>query len=186
MSRRRPEFERQLTKAARLFDTDLHPTELAAALGNSSTALESVPAAIYAAAVHESVEEAITFAVRCGGDTDTIAALAGAITGAHAGARDPGPLARRVRGRPETTQPRRASRRTARRCTRPLNASLAVALTPATQASPETHARLKPTAIGYPRRSQYPIPPRKIANSNKPQSKPGDRKSACFQGFGPS
>ena len=76
----------RLTEAARLLDSVLQPAELAAALGNRSTGHQSVPAAIYSAATHESVELAITFAVRCGGDTDTIGAMAGAIAAAGAGA----------------------------------------------------------------------------------------------------
>ena len=69
-----------------LLDACPEPAELSAALGNRPTANESVPAAIYAAAAHESIEGAITFAVRCGGDTDTIAAMAGAIAAARTGA----------------------------------------------------------------------------------------------------
>jgi poly(ADP-ribose) glycohydrolase ARH3 len=76
----------RLTEAARLLDSMLEPGELAAALGNRSTGHQSVPAAVYSAAAHESVEVAITFAVRCGGDTDTIGAMAGAIAAARAGA----------------------------------------------------------------------------------------------------
>jgi poly(ADP-ribose) glycohydrolase ARH3 len=80
------ELEGRLTKAAGLLDSELQPAELAAALGNRATGHESVPAAIYSAAAHESVEAAITFAVRCGGDTDTIGAMAGAVAAARAGA----------------------------------------------------------------------------------------------------
>jgi poly(ADP-ribose) glycohydrolase ARH3 len=81
-----PELQAPLIEAARLLDSDLHPAELAAALGNRATAHQSVPAAIYSAIANESVETAITFAVRCGGDTDTIGAMAGAIAGARSGA----------------------------------------------------------------------------------------------------
>ena len=81
-----PELKGRLAQAARLLDTRPGPAELAAALGNRPTAHESVPAAIYAAAAHGSIEGAITFAVRSGGDTDTLAAMAGAIAGARTGA----------------------------------------------------------------------------------------------------
>jgi poly(ADP-ribose) glycohydrolase ARH3 len=81
-----PELKGRLTKATRLLDAGLRPPEAAAALGNSSTCPESVPVAIYSAAAHESVEAAISFAVRCGGDTDTIGAMAGAIAAARTGA----------------------------------------------------------------------------------------------------
>jgi poly(ADP-ribose) glycohydrolase ARH3 len=80
------ELEGRLTQAAQLLHSGLGPPELAAALGNRATGHESVPAGIYSAAVHESVEAAITFAVRCGGDTDTIGAMAGAIAAAREGA----------------------------------------------------------------------------------------------------
>ena len=80
------EVSEPLAQAARLIGARPEPAELAAALGNRSTGHQSVPAAIYSAAAHESVEEAITFAVRCGGDTDTIGAMAGAISAARSGA----------------------------------------------------------------------------------------------------
>jgi poly(ADP-ribose) glycohydrolase ARH3 len=72
--------------AARLLTERPAPEAVAAALGNGFTAHESIPAAIYAAAAHDDFEEAVSFAVRCGGDTDTIGAMAGAIAGAREGA----------------------------------------------------------------------------------------------------
>jgi poly(ADP-ribose) glycohydrolase ARH3 len=51
-----------------------------------SSAPESVPPAIVAGARAASFEEAVTLAVRCGGDTDTVGAMAGAIAGARFGA----------------------------------------------------------------------------------------------------
>jgi poly(ADP-ribose) glycohydrolase ARH3 len=80
------ELRGRLIKAARLLDGRPQPAEAAAALGNQPTGHESVPAAIYSAAAHDSVEAATTFAVRCGGDTDTIGAMAGAIAAARVGA----------------------------------------------------------------------------------------------------
>jgi poly(ADP-ribose) glycohydrolase ARH3 len=80
------ELKARLIEAARLLDSTPEPAEVAVALGNQPTGHESVPAAIYSAAAHDSVEAAITFAVRCGGDTDTIGAMAGAIAAARAGA----------------------------------------------------------------------------------------------------
>jgi ADP-ribosylglycohydrolase len=53
-------------------------------LGSTIQAHESVPAALLAASA-PSFEEALTFAVRCGGDTDTVAAMAGAVAGARFG-----------------------------------------------------------------------------------------------------
>jgi poly(ADP-ribose) glycohydrolase ARH3 len=57
-----------------------------ARLGSSSDARESVCAAIYAALAHPTFEQAVRFAVRLGGDTDTVAAMTGAICAARDGA----------------------------------------------------------------------------------------------------
>jgi poly(ADP-ribose) glycohydrolase ARH3 len=81
-----PELEDGLSAAARLLHNRPEPAELAATLGNRPTGHQSVPTAVYSAVAHESVEDAITFAVRCGGDADTIAAMAGATAAARAGA----------------------------------------------------------------------------------------------------
>ena len=57
----------------------------AARLGSGIGTLESVPAALLAASA-ATYEDAVTCAVRCGGDTDTLAAIAGAVAGARDGA----------------------------------------------------------------------------------------------------
>jgi poly(ADP-ribose) glycohydrolase ARH3 len=62
------------------------PGEVHARLGSSSDARESVCAAVYAALSHPAFEAAVRFAVRLGDDTDTVAAMTGAITGARNGA----------------------------------------------------------------------------------------------------
>jgi len=80
------ELRDALAEAETLLARRPSPETVAAALGNGFTAHESVPAAIYAAAAHARFEDAVTFAVRCGGDTDTIGAMAGAIAGAREGA----------------------------------------------------------------------------------------------------
>jgi poly(ADP-ribose) glycohydrolase ARH3 len=57
-----------------------------AELGNGVEAFNSVPTAIYSFLSHpDSLKEAILFAVSLGGDTDTIAAMTGAIAGAYLG-----------------------------------------------------------------------------------------------------
>jgi poly(ADP-ribose) glycohydrolase ARH3 len=76
----------QLGRAAELLARNVEPAEAAAALGNSSLGHESVPAAIFGAVSQPSFELAVSFAVRCGGDTDTLGAMAGAIAGARHGA----------------------------------------------------------------------------------------------------
>ncbi|MDI6890804.1 MAG: ADP-ribosylglycohydrolase family protein [Thermodesulfovibrionales bacterium] len=62
------------------------PEEVVALLGNNSTAMGSVPTAIYSFLAHsESFEEALIYAVNLGGDCDTIGAMTGAIAGAYHG-----------------------------------------------------------------------------------------------------
>ena len=61
-------------------------SRVVAGLGNGIEAFNSVPTAIYSfLSHHHSFEEAILFAVSLGGDTDTIAAMTGAIVGAYLG-----------------------------------------------------------------------------------------------------
>ncbi|MGY1847416.1 ADP-ribosylglycohydrolase family protein [Blastococcus sp. SYSU DS1021] len=77
------------------------PEQAAAMTGNGITAHEAVGAALCAALPRlEDPVAAVTFAVRMGGDTDTIAAMAGSIAGAFAGARAmPEHLLARLEGR---------------------------------------------------------------------------------------
>jgi ADP-ribosylglycohydrolase len=62
------------------------PSEAARVLGNSSAAHLSVPLAVYAGACGSDFDSCVSYAVRAGGDTDTIGAMAGAIAGARFGA----------------------------------------------------------------------------------------------------
>ena len=62
------------------------PEAVRARLGSSSDARDSVCVALYSALAHPTFEAAVRFAVRLGGDTDTVAAMAGAISGARHGA----------------------------------------------------------------------------------------------------
>jgi ADP-ribosylglycohydrolase len=57
-------------------------------IGTGPDVVESVPAGIAAAALSDTFEEAVLAAVNAGGATDTVAALAGALAGAHRGASD--------------------------------------------------------------------------------------------------
>jgi poly(ADP-ribose) glycohydrolase ARH3 len=68
-----------------LGDRRVEPAGVARLLGNTAEGPRSVPAAIYAACRANDFRGAVTFAVRCGGDTDTIGAMAGAIAGARHG-----------------------------------------------------------------------------------------------------
>ena len=61
-------------------------TKIVRVLGNGIEAPRSVPTAIYCFLKHsESFKGTVTYAVTLGGDTDTIAAMAGAISGAYLG-----------------------------------------------------------------------------------------------------
>ena len=66
----------------RFLDSTPTVDEVIAALGNDVRAHAAVPAAIYAFLSHpDSFKEAVVYAVKLGGDTDTIGAMAGAIAG---------------------------------------------------------------------------------------------------------
>jgi poly(ADP-ribose) glycohydrolase ARH3 len=65
---------------------EVDKAKVVAELGNTVEAFNSVPTAIYSFVSHpDSFREAILFAVNLGGDTDTIAAMTGAISGAYLG-----------------------------------------------------------------------------------------------------
>ena len=61
-------------------------SDVVAILGNGIEAYNSVPTAIYSFLSHPlSFEEAVLYAISLGGDTDTIGAMTGAISGAYLG-----------------------------------------------------------------------------------------------------
>jgi poly(ADP-ribose) glycohydrolase ARH3 len=74
------EYRKRIGAAASVSSEDL------ATLGNGIEALESVPTAIASFALHaDSYEQAIGQTILLGGDTDTIAAMTGALSGAYLG-----------------------------------------------------------------------------------------------------
>lgn len=78
-------YKRKLGKAGALLGETDRAT-VAADIGNGIEVFNSVPTAIYSfLSHHHSFEDAILFAVSLGGDTDTIAAMTGAIAGAYLG-----------------------------------------------------------------------------------------------------
>jgi hypothetical protein len=89
---RTPEMTDGLRDVGELLPTPPDPVQTHARLGSSSYARESVCAGIYAALAHPTFEPAVRFAVRLGGDTDTIAAMTGAISAARLGARSTAPM----------------------------------------------------------------------------------------------
>ena len=83
-----PSFERTVWRLSELLERGGPPDRgtVVAELGNGVEALRSVPTAIYAfLRNNESYEAAVTYAIGLGGDTDTIACMAGAIAGAYLG-----------------------------------------------------------------------------------------------------
>lgn len=77
-----PEFRARFEIAAQL-GPGTAPVVAARKLGNGIAAVDSVPAAIHAAVHHRgSFAEAVLHAVAIGGDTDTIAAMTGGLSGA--------------------------------------------------------------------------------------------------------
>jgi poly(ADP-ribose) glycohydrolase ARH3 len=70
----------------RLLENPLPSEKVALLLGNDVSAPLSVPAALYAFLSHpDSFQEALLYAVKLGGDTDTIGAMCGAVAGAYHG-----------------------------------------------------------------------------------------------------
>jgi poly(ADP-ribose) glycohydrolase ARH3 len=78
-------YKKKLESVAMLLG-EADKAKAVAELGNGVEAFNSVPTAIYSFLSHpDSLKEAILFAVSLGGDTDTIAAMTGAIAGAYLG-----------------------------------------------------------------------------------------------------
>lgn len=81
------QWHAKLERIAELVLSAAAPEHAARALGNDVTALGSVPTALLAFLIHrDDPAETIRYAIRVGGDTDTIAAMAGALAGARHGA----------------------------------------------------------------------------------------------------
>ncbi|GAB2605802.1 ADP-ribosylglycohydrolase family protein [Kocuria himachalensis] len=79
-------WQEKLLEIRALLARQAPAVEAAAALGNDISALGSVPLAVYAFLVRaEAPEAAFRFAIGGGGDTDTIAAMTGALIGARHG-----------------------------------------------------------------------------------------------------
>jgi poly(ADP-ribose) glycohydrolase ARH3 len=77
------EFDGKLGRVEELLRNEPTVEEVVRALGNDTSALAAVPAALYAVLSRAgSFRDAVVFAVSIGGDTDTIGAMAGALSGA--------------------------------------------------------------------------------------------------------
>jgi poly(ADP-ribose) glycohydrolase ARH3 len=80
-------WQEKFDRVAELARRRPEPHHAASALGNDASALGSVPTALLAFLLHpDRPNDAIRYAIRVGGDTDTIAAMAGALAGARTGA----------------------------------------------------------------------------------------------------
>jgi poly(ADP-ribose) glycohydrolase ARH3 len=80
-------YLQKIEQIARLLVSLPSASHVAQTLGNDISASLSVPAALYSFLAHwDSFAEAVLYAVRLGGDTDTIGAMCGAIAGAFHGA----------------------------------------------------------------------------------------------------
>jgi poly(ADP-ribose) glycohydrolase ARH3 len=81
------EVSRALDDVGALLGAVRTPSEVQARLGDSADAGGSVAAALYSALAHDRFEAALRFGIRLGGDTDTVAAMTGAVGGARDGFR---------------------------------------------------------------------------------------------------
>jgi poly(ADP-ribose) glycohydrolase ARH3 len=79
-------YKNKIKKIKLLLSKKTSKWEVIFLLGNGIEAFNSVPTAIYSfLANHKSFEDAVTYAVNLGGDTDTLGAMTGAISGAYHG-----------------------------------------------------------------------------------------------------
>ena len=79
-------YRRKLKKAVELLEEDAERRRVVRELGNSVEAYNSVPTAVYCFLRNwRGFRDAVTYAVSLGGDTDTIGAMTGAISGAYHG-----------------------------------------------------------------------------------------------------
>jgi poly(ADP-ribose) glycohydrolase ARH3 len=85
---RTDEFHRALDSIEELLqNAEVTVDQVITHLGHGIEAIKAVPTALYAFLSHShSFEEAVVYAVGLGGDTDTIGAMAGALSGAYLGA----------------------------------------------------------------------------------------------------
>lgn len=81
------QWHAKLERVSELVLSKADPDHVARAVGNDVTALGSVPTALVAFLIdRDDPAEVVRYAIRVGGDTDTIAAMAGALAGARHGA----------------------------------------------------------------------------------------------------
>ncbi|MFQ5965054.1 MAG: ADP-ribosylglycohydrolase family protein [Candidatus Scalinduaceae bacterium] len=81
-------YKKKLHHVEKLLDESPDMAKVIKLLGNDSSAPDSVPTAVYSFVSHcDEFEDSVAYAVSLGGDTDTIGAMTGAISGAYHGKR---------------------------------------------------------------------------------------------------
>ncbi len=78
-------YKEKIGRMEILLAKDANRKEIVVGLGNGEAAFNSVPTAIYSFLRFDHFEDSVTYAVSLGGDTDTIGAMTGAISGAYYG-----------------------------------------------------------------------------------------------------
>jgi poly(ADP-ribose) glycohydrolase ARH3 len=78
-------YKSKVRKIKALFDKEAAKEAVIAELGNGEVAFNSVPTAIYSFLRSGNFKDSVIYAVSLGGDTDTIGAMTGAISGAYYG-----------------------------------------------------------------------------------------------------
>lgn len=78
-------YKEKIGRMEILLAKDANRKEIIVGLGNGEAAFNSVPTAIYSFLRFDHFEDSVIYAVSLGGDTDTIGAMTGAISGAYYG-----------------------------------------------------------------------------------------------------
>ena len=78
-------YRRKIRKIRGFLEKDTAKKEIISELGNGEEAFNSVPTAFYSFLRSTNFENAVLYAISLGGDTDTIGAMTGAISGAYYG-----------------------------------------------------------------------------------------------------
>lgn len=78
-------YKEKIRKIELLLDKEVNKKEIISELGNGEVAFNSVPTAIYSFLRFDNFKDCVVYAVSLGGDTDTIGAMTGAISGAYYG-----------------------------------------------------------------------------------------------------
>ena len=78
-------YKEKISKVELLLDKGANEGDIIRELGTGEAAFNSVPTAIYSFIRFNTFKDAVTYAVSLGGDTDTIGAMTGAISGAFYG-----------------------------------------------------------------------------------------------------